>query len=143
MRRTATVLVLVVGMAFSARAAEGAPISFPTFTDPCFSSGSSTCTPSTYSSTETSTFDGLLTNTTPPSTFNSDGVTQPLSLPLNDLSTSGLPLTISLDVSLDGCDPSHPCTPRVVPEPASMILFGTGLTALATRLRHRRRRRDP
>jgi hypothetical protein len=137
MRRTATVLVLVVGMALSARAAESAPISFPAFIDPCFSSGSSTCPASTDSPTETSTFDGVLTNTVL-STFNTDGLTQPL----NDVTSYGLPLTVSLNLSLDSCDTSHPCTPTVVPEPASIILFGTGLTALATRLRPRRRRQD-
>jgi hypothetical protein len=71
-------------------------------------------------------------------TFNTNGLTQPL----NDVTSFGLPLTVSLNLSLDGCDTSHPCTPTVMPEPASIILFGTGLTALATRLRHRRRRQD-
>ena len=133
MRRASTVLVLV-GMTFSARAAEGGPISFPSYTDPCFSSGS-TCTPSTDSTTETGTSDGLFSDTTLPSTFNTDGLTQTPSYTHNDL-------TVSVSGSLDGCDSSHSCPPTVVPEPASIILFGTGLTALAARLRHRRRRRD-
>ena len=94
--------------------------------------------PSTDSRTETGTFDGLLTNTVLPSTLNTDILTQPLT----ELASSGLPLTVSLNLSVDGWDTSHPCTPTVVPEPASIILFGTGLTALATRLRHRRRRQD-
>ena len=137
MRRVATVLVLMVGMAFSAPAAEGSPISFPAFTDPCFSSGSSTCTTSTYPS-DTGTLDGLDTTSLLPSTFTND-LTQPLSL---NPSSIDVPLTISLNLSLDGCETSQPCTPTVVPEPASIILFGSGLTALAARLRHRRRRQD-
>ena len=70
------------------------------------------------------------------STFNTNGLTRPL----NDVSSYSLPLTVSLNLSLDSCHTSHPCTPTAVPEPASITLFGTGLTALATRLRHRRRR---
>ena len=135
MRRAASVLVVVMAMAFSARAADAAPISFPAFTDPCSESGS-TCTTSTFGLAEIGTYEGLLADTT----FLSSGLMQAEAFTLTDLF-----INLSPQISIHygpsgGCDPQSPCTPTVVPEPASVLLFGTGLAALASRLRHRRRR---
>jgi hypothetical protein len=136
MRRAATAL-LVMGMAFSAQGAEAGPISFPAFTDPCFST-SSPCSTSTSSPTDLGTLGNLFPDTTLPSTLTTESLTELPPLTLQDLEVVDLSLNLSLTAS-GSCDPSHPCTPAVVPEPGSLLLLGSGLTALAARLRNRRR----
>jgi hypothetical protein len=121
MRKVATVLV-VVGMVVTARAADADPVSYAAFTTPASADGLM----------ETQS---LLAD----STFVTSDLSQPQAFSLPDLLIVDLSPTISIDITSGGCDPSHPCTPTVVPEPGSMLLFGSGLMALGAKLRHRRR----